>query len=583
MKEHLWTKKGEKYALNRSDWTIYENFVQMYDVIYEEMVDAGVAEFLEEEVWTDRDGNVVEEKLAYGLSQNIKITHPHYIIFGDETGFNTSQKKDGHVGGRRYVCGRDTVPQKKAATNDHKFTALPFTSASGEGVCCVIIFQCKTEQVPFEWQAGIDHTKGIVYNSDGSINAEESIGPGKYFPGGPKCNYNGKEIDCLVFGSESGGITDTILVKILSYFDEKDVFPRKEGGPIPMLIVDGHQSRLAPSFITYINDKGHRWKVCFGVPYATDLWQVGDASELNGRVKLEWTKAKEELLEMKEDKQLPLRIGLEDVMPLFNKIFPLAFCNVENNKKATSFRGWNPPNRQLLQHPVLKPIETPQQDTSSYDSIPTLPEVNTDDGLSATVLDKLLRHRERSAAAAKATNKRKSDTGSVHENYKKGKKFTSGFFVSHGIHSLDHPDLINLLTQREKEKTDAIAKQENDRKTKAKKLRDAVFEMRRKYNHESTHLFQPCTAAECTAYLQYKKSGKEDGAMPKTLVEKKQRCMEWISRPSPPNSPVQAAGDGLNVTADVLMGEQLFKDGDDLDGEEMTNIELKVTQRAFDK
>ncbi len=37
------TKRGEKFALNRSDWTTLPNIKQMYEVIYDEMVDAGVA------------------------------------------------------------------------------------------------------------------------------------------------------------------------------------------------------------------------------------------------------------------------------------------------------------------------------------------------------------------------------------------------------------------------------------------------------------------------------------------------------------------------------------------------------------
>jgi len=66
-------------------------------------------------------------------------------------------------------------------------------------------------------------------------------------------------------------------VKVLTYFDNIDLWPRTEGGPLPMLVLDGHQSRLHPDFIRYINDDEHLWKVCFGVPYATVLWQVGDA------------------------------------------------------------------------------------------------------------------------------------------------------------------------------------------------------------------------------------------------------------------------------------------------------------------
>ena len=120
---------------------------------------------------------------------------------------------------------------------------------------------------------------------DGEIDLELNFGEGKYYPGGPTCKYNGKVVDCLVFTSESGGITGKILVKILTNFDSIELFPRVPGGPTPLLIVDGHQIRLDPMFVDYINDQRHTWKVCLGVPYATTLWQVGEASEQSGMVK----------------------------------------------------------------------------------------------------------------------------------------------------------------------------------------------------------------------------------------------------------------------------------------------------------
>ncbi len=41
--DKLVTKRGEKFALNRSDWTTLPNIRQMYEVIYDEMVDASPA------------------------------------------------------------------------------------------------------------------------------------------------------------------------------------------------------------------------------------------------------------------------------------------------------------------------------------------------------------------------------------------------------------------------------------------------------------------------------------------------------------------------------------------------------------
>jgi hypothetical protein len=222
------------------------------------------------------------------------------------------------------------------------------------------------------------------------FDLELNFGEGKYYPGGPKCKYNGKVVDCLTYTSESGGITGEILVEILTYFDYIDLFPRVPGGPIPVLIVDGHQSRLAPVFVEYINNKNHTWKVCLGVPYATTLWQgqVGDASEQNGMAKLEWYREKRELLSWKYLNNLPCAIRPEDVMPLMNKIFYKSYNNVANNKKAVGVRGWYPPNMVLLAHPSLIVDENINAPPKSSSSLP-LPETNVEAGLAGSVLDKI--------------------------------------------------------------------------------------------------------------------------------------------------------------------------------------------------
>ena len=149
-------KRGEKFASSRADWTKKSNISQMFDVIYDELVDAKVAVVREEPVFTDREGNIVEESKAFGLLQDIEVTHPEYILFGDETGCNTSQKKDGHIAGTKYVCTPKTTPQLRCSTSDHRFTMLLITAGTGDAVCCVIIFQTADGQVPLLWAMGVD-------------------------------------------------------------------------------------------------------------------------------------------------------------------------------------------------------------------------------------------------------------------------------------------------------------------------------------------------------------------------------------------------------------------------------------------
>ena len=83
--------KGVKYELNRKRWTTYSNFLQMYELIGEEMIGAGVAQKIEP-VWMNSKGDVVDEENAVGCKVDLDITHPDWIIFMDEVGSDTSQK-----------------------------------------------------------------------------------------------------------------------------------------------------------------------------------------------------------------------------------------------------------------------------------------------------------------------------------------------------------------------------------------------------------------------------------------------------------------------------------------------------------
>lgn len=114
-------------------------------------------------------------------------------------------------------------------------TRLAFTSGTGEPVLLAVIFQGEGhhKKVPANWISGID------------VKVEPT-----------KC-----------YVSSSGGITSTILVDILTYLDATGAFERMPGGPTPCLIVDGHQSRLDHTFLTYINAKEHKWFVLLGIPY----------------------------------------------------------------------------------------------------------------------------------------------------------------------------------------------------------------------------------------------------------------------------------------------------------------------------
>jgi len=309
--------------VKRRTWVTRENFENMYENIYETMVEAGVAEELTKPIQYDE-----------GLPTKYRLIHPEYVLFVDETGCNTNQLNDGRVGGELFIlpkldseCGAPT-----GATTDLHYTVLPFVSGTGEAVLCAIIFKSELDisEIPINWKTGID------------ITCEDVEDRAKVMCGGPTCFYQGKTIPCFYGTSPKASITTELLTEMLKYLDRLQVYDRTKCEPF--LLLDGHGSRMMLPFLDYINHPEHKWHVCFGVPYATHLWQVGDASSLNGVFKAELTRAKRNYI---KHRSIP-KFEPTDIVPLTNIAFSKSFAKAENVKKAVEKRGWNPLNYNLL-------------------------------------------------------------------------------------------------------------------------------------------------------------------------------------------------------------------------------------------
>ena len=111
-------------------------------------------------------------------------------------------------------------------------------------------------------------------------------GPGKRYPGRLTCILRVKEVPAFVCCSPKGGISSDLLMQMLKRMDALSLFRRLPGGPLPFILLDGHGSRLNLPFLEYINYPDHIWKVCFGLPNGTAIWQVGDLPEQNGSWKM---------------------------------------------------------------------------------------------------------------------------------------------------------------------------------------------------------------------------------------------------------------------------------------------------------
>ena len=212
MKRHnnkIRSMRGKKYSMDRSNWTTWSNFDDMYCHNYHEMEIAGVAKRLNEPVWKDRQGRIVDESDAFGCKVTHELIHPEYCIVGDEVGGNLNMSGDGHVGGQKLLCAANSVPQKKVSTNDRHFTVLPLTLLTREPLMCILVLSGKRENALTEM--GIN-SKADVIGQELSLNfVDRNSGEGKLFAGGPTCHVNGKTIPCFVRWSEKGGITSEIL------------------------------------------------------------------------------------------------------------------------------------------------------------------------------------------------------------------------------------------------------------------------------------------------------------------------------------------------------------------------------------
>jgi hypothetical protein len=169
----------------------------MYDVDYRNMVLPKIAVDLPEKVFIDANGKVVEnnEGLLYfdfnsnhpnsplGLPCDSKLIHPEYLLFFDETGCNTNQKKDGYFGGQKFACGKGMTPKQICSTRDRHFSVLGLTASTGDSVLCVVIFASEKQNgVVKNWLEGIDVMVDPVKDINGEIILSEvNFREGKVF------------------------------------------------------------------------------------------------------------------------------------------------------------------------------------------------------------------------------------------------------------------------------------------------------------------------------------------------------------------------------------------------------------------
>jgi hypothetical protein len=232
----------------------------MYDGVYKSMVKAGVAiETPDEARMYDKNGDrVVDEAYMYGRPTKFKLIKPENVIFVDETGCNTNQKSDGHIGGELFVLPAGaTESGVKGACTDIHFSVLCFNNANGDAVMCAIILKSKKDiaDIPANIKLGIDRSIEIA-TGESRLETIQANLRNDVMIGGPKCTYKDKIIPCFVGASPNASITSQMLADMLGVLDNSGVFNREDGST-PFLLLDGHHSRFGLPFLKYIHSDEH--------------------------------------------------------------------------------------------------------------------------------------------------------------------------------------------------------------------------------------------------------------------------------------------------------------------------------------
>lgn len=522
---------------NRTTWATYDNIEKMYNLIYPLLVEAGIAVKLDQPVWKDRMGHIVpDETEAFGCQVEYELTDPSYFLFVDETGTNTNMKKDGKQGGKRGIAEKGFSAEMDACISDNHWTVLPFTAATGEPVMCAIIMKSDGGLIPTNWKTGVDVAKlGGTFATQTDEEFLRNQTADGCLSGGPTCHYRGVDVPCFVCCSPHGGITSELLVEMLKVMDGLNLFPRVNGKR-PMLLLDGHQSRLQLPFLQYIRDND--WCVCIGVPYGTHWWQVGDSSEQNGSYKVCQKKVKFEVLEKKKELNLPLTLGPTDIVPIVKKSWDSSFGRVEHNKKAINDRGWLLCNKALLIHPEVMRTKTNALGSHVFganDARMTTQslQLNTETGKAADLFEKIYQKSINSASAIRARQERAGTAERARKVLDRTKCLTSGKLFGNDMAGLHKEGILEHQLAVRAEKVAKLNSAADKRSAKRRAKRAKVKAILEKKEDPST-----LSVSELKILLSYKKRA-ADGPI-SSLGNNKETLMalwhEYKARATPPTS-----------------------------------------------
>ena len=348
----LESQYGKKFARNRDAHTHDTAFTKMGKQIEAQLIDSGNAERFDVPIHMDKVGNAVDnEKDGFGRPVTIAYTDPSNVFVIDETGDNTTGKNDGNNAGEKKVGPKGQIPKETVGIKDSHFTVLPVHDLTGKFRLVAVIFA--SEKLNPSWALGVD-----IFAEIDEEDFANNFGPGKRFPGLDILDDEGNEVPVVFAATPNASMTSAVLMQIFKKMDEKGISTRvydSDGKLVkyPVLILDGHVSRMGEAFLVYINGVGTKWGCVLGAPYGTHIWQVHDDSRLNGIFKCMLALAKSEFFMKKRRYGLDPEILPQEIVVVLKTALEKSFSVRKYAVSGVAHRGWFPFNRNYLDHPDI--------------------------------------------------------------------------------------------------------------------------------------------------------------------------------------------------------------------------------------
>lgn len=208
--------------------------------------------------------------------------------------------------------------------------------------------------MPHHWSMGED----VFVPADPNIR--NNFGYGKRHPRLQLFRDDGTEVPVHFAYSENASMTGPILKRVFEKMDKKGISKRtfdENGQPLlyPLIVVDGHSSRMDGGFLRYVNQSKTKWLPVLGVPYGTSIWQVHDDKRQNGAFKMALSHAKSQYIRKKRAHNLKPEIVPLDIVIVARDAIENSFLRRDLTLRALSHRGWYPYNRNTLMDPEILP------------------------------------------------------------------------------------------------------------------------------------------------------------------------------------------------------------------------------------